>query len=696
MPKKQNGAGRVGQTVTRPGSARGAARSQERPQPDRQGAAGGAAMGMTRISKSLMKTSDLATRGGLSPRTGAKFVPAMAAVKPRRGKRSFLANQAGRKQKIEERIAAASEELIAGITEAASAAEQLRRAMEQIATGAEEAASASQETLTVATDTAATLVQARDRADSSRRRTDALQGVLAESINQIGAWASNIKRNGERQAASVSLIEKLSQQAVSVADVTKIVGQVSDQTNLLALNAAIEAARAGDHGRGFAVVADEVRALAETSERSARQAQTLTTQIQEQIKSVTAAIKGAADGAAAEAERSQTVILALGDLRKEAGALTEGSQTIAVGALEAEAASREAQKGAEIISSAAEQQAAAAAEALSSIEQQTAALNESQSAAQSLAAMANNLDVTSKQGSSAEQLASAAEQLSTAVQEISGASSQIMEAVEQISRGGQQQAAATQQSSAALAQVEKTARLARESGSAALDRARRMVGMLAEIRVTVTDLSAGVARSLEATRGSLELITRIEGITRSVDKIVDGIGMVSIQTNMLAVNGSVEAARAGEFGKGFAVVSKDIRSLARDSGENAGGIKDTLRAIQDQIAAVRRELEQITSAAEAENQRNASLLTKLGGVEADMSEVSTNNQEIVANAETLLLSVKEAARGAQQAAAVAEEAGSAAAQAATAAKEQARGAEDLAAAIEEIASLAEEIQRHNG
>ena len=56
-----------------------------------------------------------------------------------------------RQQKIEERIAAATEELSAGITEAASAAEELRRSMEQIASGAEEAASAAQETLAVAT-----------------------------------------------------------------------------------------------------------------------------------------------------------------------------------------------------------------------------------------------------------------------------------------------------------------------------------------------------------------------------------------------------------------------------------------------------------------------------------------------------------------------------------------------------------------
>ncbi len=110
-----------------------------------------------------------------------------------------------------------------------------------------------------------------------------MQSLLSETASQIGAWASNIKHNGERQAGSVAIIEQLSEQAASIGDVTKTVSHVSDETNLLALNAAIEAARAGDHGRGFAVVADEVRALAETSEKSAREAQTLAGRIQEQV-----------------------------------------------------------------------------------------------------------------------------------------------------------------------------------------------------------------------------------------------------------------------------------------------------------------------------------------------------------------------------------------------------------------------------
>ena len=170
--------------------------------------------------------------------------------------------------------------------------------------------------------------------------------------------------------------------------------------------------------------------------------------------------------------------------------------------------------------------------------------------------------------------------------------------------------------------------------------------------------------------------------------------MVSIQTNMLAVNGSVEAARAGDFGKGFAVVSKDIRSLARDSGENAGRIKDTVRAIQDQIATVRRELEQIVAAAEAENQKNAGRAGEpRAGGNGHVGDRQRQRADSGRAPRRSSASMKEALAGAAQVAAVAEEAGSAAAQAAAAARQQARGAEDLAAAIEEIASLAEEIQQ---
>ncbi|WP_051412247.1 methyl-accepting chemotaxis protein [Halonatronum saccharophilum] len=62
---------------------------------------------------------------------------------------------------------------------------------------------------------------------------------------------------------TVSIINKLDNDAKDIGEIVELISNIAKQTNLLALNAAIEAARAGEKGKGFAVVADEIRALAE-------------------------------------------------------------------------------------------------------------------------------------------------------------------------------------------------------------------------------------------------------------------------------------------------------------------------------------------------------------------------------------------------------------------------------------------------
>lgn len=54
----------------------------------------------------------------------------------------------------------------------------------------------------------------------------------------------------------------------------------------MALNAAIEAARAGEHGKGFAVVADEVRKLAEQSSNAVYNIQTMVSQVEASVESL--------------------------------------------------------------------------------------------------------------------------------------------------------------------------------------------------------------------------------------------------------------------------------------------------------------------------------------------------------------------------------------------------------------------------
>jgi methyl-accepting chemotaxis protein len=329
---------------------------------------------------------------------------------------------------------------------------------------------------------------------------------------------------------------------------------------------------------------------------------------------------------------------------------------------------------------------------LKTVDQQNQALEQSHTASEELSSLAEDLKNSTDISKSAEEMASAAEELSAAVQEISAAATQISAAIEQINKGSQQAAAAAQESSASNTQIQKGATLSLDRANVGLESARAIADLVGQSRASVEELILGVARSLEATNRSGQLVTSLEQVSRRIDKIVDSINTVSIQTNMLAINGSIEAARAGEFGKGFMVVSTDIRNLARESAENADRIKDVVKATQDQIVAVRRDLEQISAATEVEAQKNKAITVNLATVEQEMALVLSANSEILKGADVILLAVQEAEKGTQQIAIAADQANKGATEAASAARQQSKGAEELAAAVEEIASLADELQ----
>jgi methyl-accepting chemotaxis protein len=634
----------------------------------------------------LVKTSKITA----PRRAAATSTAAPNAVSPQRR------GGEGQRDKVSERIAAATEELVSGVTEASAAAEELRRSMEQIASGAEEAAGGSQEQLAAIKNVVGNLDAARGEAEASRRRTDAVQIVLSETARQIAVSVQSIERNAERQGASVGLITELERRAKDIGDITQTVSRIADQTNLLALNAAIEAARAGEHGRGFAVVADEVRALAETSDLSAKEVQTLAETIQTEVRDVASAVSKASATAVTEARAGVKVVDALESIRRNMIQIAEGSEAVLTAAVEAERAASEAQRGAEQVASAAEEQSAAAGEAQSAIQQQAQSLDQGQVAAQALAALTEDIRSGKADASAAEQIASTAEELSATISELSSAATQIMAAVEQINRGSQQQAAATQQTSSALAQIAAGAAASQRNAAAAAERVEAMTASLAESRADVERLVGGVVEAVDDTRRSLDTIIRLEIVGRRIEKVVDAIALTAVQTTMLAVSGSVEAARAGDAGRGFAVVSSDIRKLAREAADSIDRGKDLVRGVLDQITSLRRDLEQIIATTEIEVQSNRSLFSALEKLDVDVAAMDASNRAILHGADAIMSAAAQSAEGARQIAAAAEEASAAARQAATASSQQARGAEDLAAAIEEIASLADELKQQNG
>jgi methyl-accepting chemotaxis protein len=96
-----------------------------------------------------------------------------------------------------------------------------------------------------------------------------------DNFSVVEQSSQQIKQLAEAIGLSTKQMNLLREHGQQINSVLTVIKSVAEQTNLLALNAAIEAARAGEKGRGFAVVADEVRSLAQRTQESTGEIETV-------------------------------------------------------------------------------------------------------------------------------------------------------------------------------------------------------------------------------------------------------------------------------------------------------------------------------------------------------------------------------------------------------------------------------------
>ncbi len=647
----------------------------------------GPAMGMKRMA---------------APKSGALSVPATGAPTPEAGMSRLQskkiaedktrARTLARAQAVAEKLSTATEEVASAINEATSTVEELGKTMATIAAGAEEAGAAAEESRAAINQIEKASDVANVKAAESLNIVDALNKLSRSTAIDIENLIKGVSDAAQANFDSAKMIAELERQSEEIGKIVHAVARIADQTNLLALNAAIEAARAGEHGKGFAVVADEVRNLAEMSEKSARGIQEVVNEIQSQVKVVAADAQAAGQKGLEEMEKAKAITAALANVEAELNEMREGCRAITVNAAESLAGAKEYLKGAQDIATAAEQSSTAVLESQRAVQEQGRAYNEMNEAANSLAQLAETLKTSTNAQKSAEELAAAAEELSANAEEVKGASGQISAAIEQISRSAQVSAKACEASLALGAKLEHAARDMSQKAAESSEKCASVSNLLTTNKEAIDAMIGNIGKAAESSISSAKNVLELEERTRRIDKIVDSIVMVTVQTRMLAVNGNVEAARAGEFGRGFSVVAGDIRSLANESSENADRIKDLVKSIQGQITKVVTDIEGAGAKAKEEAERAKTSTANLERMAKDIKEVQAGVTGILKGSEESVVALQQASKASEQIASAAEEMNRSSTESATAAEEGLKAAEEILQAVEEIASQADELQ----
>ena len=167
-----------------------------------------------------------------------------------------------------------------GVSQIASAAEELSAVTEQTSAGVNSQKIETDQVATAMHEMTATVQEVARNAEQASQAAAAADNEAREGDTVVNQAIDQIERLAVEVGRSTEAMTVLQQESDKIGSVMDVIKAVAEQTNLLALNAAIEAARAGDAGRGFAVVADEVRGLAQRTQKSTEEIQTLVAALQ--------------------------------------------------------------------------------------------------------------------------------------------------------------------------------------------------------------------------------------------------------------------------------------------------------------------------------------------------------------------------------------------------------------------------------
>jgi methyl-accepting chemotaxis protein len=176
-------------------------------------------------------------------------------------------------------------------------------------------------------------------------------------------------------------------------------------------------------------------------------------------------------------------------------------------------------------------------------------------------------------GDSLNELHESVETASSSIMEMTASVRQVAGNVDELLGRSDETSSAVTEMEASIKQVEESTRETKSIAELVRESAKEGVD-------AVQSTIQGIGIIEESVRDAMSVINALGESTAKIGKILNVIREVANQTNLLALNAAIIASQAGEHGKGFAVVSDEIKNLAERTANSTKEIDSIIRRVQ--------------------------------------------------------------------------------------------------------------------
>ncbi|MBD1556736.1 methyl-accepting chemotaxis protein [Vibrio sp. S9_S30] len=202
----------------------------------------------------------------------------------------------------------------------------------------------------------------------------------------------------------------------------------------------------------------------------------------------------------------------------------------------------------------------------------------------------------------------------------------------------------TKQAITAINQMSATAESIAQNASDAAKLTEHTSANAEESKEIVSQAVNSVSALVDEVSSMSQSISTMSADTKQISTVLQVIGEIAEQTNLLALNAAIEAARAGEQGRGFAVVADEVRALAARTQDSTSQINEMLSKLRNATDNVVSAMESTRSSCENTAENTNKVMDSLNQVTDSVIEINELNALMATSADQQSLVTEEVSR----------------------------------------------------